>query len=68
MVQLQPGCQSCNDFRLSCCASIANDVSPSNNSLGEFFFVKLFISHFFLAQSERVSFGADCASNDMQIS
>jgi hypothetical protein len=34
MVQLQPGYQSCNDPLLSCCASIANDKSASNNSLG----------------------------------
>jgi hypothetical protein len=33
MVQLQPGCQSCNDLRLSCWASIANDDSTSNNIL-----------------------------------
>jgi hypothetical protein len=38
MVQLQPGCQSCNDLRLSCCLSIANDESANNNSLWEFFF------------------------------
>jgi hypothetical protein len=31
MVQLQPRCQSCNDLRLSCCASIANDDPASNN-------------------------------------
>ena len=42
LVQLQPGYQSCNELRLSCCGSIANDKSASNKSLGELFFGKLF--------------------------
>ena len=42
MVPLQPGYQSCNELLLSCCALIAKDKSPSNNSLEEFFFDKLF--------------------------
>jgi hypothetical protein len=67
MVQLQPGYQSCNELRLSCCGSIANDKSASNNSLGEFFFGKLFFPFLFLAQRERVSFVADCSSIDTQI-
>jgi hypothetical protein len=46
---------------------VLHDVSLSNNSLGEFFFGKLFFPFLVLAQSERVSFGADCASTDMQI-
>ena len=47
MVQLQPGYQSCNELCLSSCASIANDKSASNNSLGEFFFVNyLFLFSF----------------------
>ena len=68
LFSLQPGCQSCNNLRLLCCASIANNKSASNNSLGEFFFSKLFLPFLFLAQSERVSFGVDCASSDVQIS
>jgi hypothetical protein len=47
MVHLQPGYQSCNKLRLSCSASIANDKSASNNSLGEFFFGKLFFPFLF---------------------
>jgi hypothetical protein len=54
MVQLQPGCQSRNEVRLSCCASIANDVSASNNSLGELFFCEFFFLFSFLAQRQRV--------------
>ena len=67
-VPLKLGCQSRNDLRLSCCASIADDSSASNNSLGEFFFSRNYFFLFsFLAQSERVSVDADCASNDMHI-
>ena len=66
MVQLQPGYQPCNDPLLSCCASIANDKSASNNSLGEFFFGIIFSISLF-SERERVSFVADCAWNDMQI-
>jgi hypothetical protein len=63
MVQLQPGRQSCNDLRLSCCASIANDVSPSYNSLRELFLPFLF------SRTERTRFVCcGCASTDMQIS
>ena len=47
MVQLQPGCQSCNDLRSSCCTSIANDKSVSNNSLRNSFSVKLFFPFLF---------------------
>ena len=67
MVQLQPGYQSCNELCLSCCASIANDKSASNNSLGEFFFGKLFFPFSLFSESERVSFVADCTSIDMRI-
>jgi hypothetical protein len=69
MVQLQPGYQSCNDLRLPCCASIANDESDSNNSLLEFFFKKLFFP-FLFSRKEQTRFGgsADCASTDVQIS
>ena len=42
MIQLQPGYQPCNELRLSCCASIANDKSASNNSLGNSFSVHYF--------------------------
>ena len=52
VVQLQPGCQSRNDLRLSCCALIANDESASNNSLGELFFKKVFFP-FLFSRTER---------------
>ena len=55
MVQLQPGYQPCNERRLSCCASIANDKSASNNSLREFFFGKLFFP-FLFSRTERTRF------------
>jgi hypothetical protein len=55
MVELQPGYQSCNGLRLSCCASIANDKSASNNSFGEFSFVKSF--SFSFSRTERTRFG-----------
>jgi hypothetical protein len=56
MFQLQPGCQSFHDLRLSRCASIANNESASNNSLGEFFFKKLFFP-FLFSRTERTRFG-----------
>jgi hypothetical protein len=56
MIQLQPGYQSSNDLRLSCCTSIANDNSASNNSLGEFFFDQLFFP-FLFSRTERTRFG-----------
>jgi hypothetical protein len=49
---LQPGFQYYTKLRLSCCASIANDSSASNNILGEFFFVNIF-SFFLFSQRER---------------
>ena len=52
---------------MSCCTSIANDDSASNNSLGEFFFKKFFFLFPFLAKGESVSFGAGRSSNDMQL-
>jgi hypothetical protein len=55
MAHLQPECQSSNDLRLSCCTSIANDVSPSNNSLEEFFFGKFFFP-FLFSRTERTRF------------
>ena len=56
MIQLQPGYQSSNDLCLSCCMSIANDNSASNNSLGEFFFDQLFFP-FLFSRTERTRFG-----------
>ena len=69
MFQLQPGCQSRNALRLSCCASIANDNSAEQQHCqGGILFCEFFFPFLFLAQRERVSVGADCWSNDMQIS
>jgi hypothetical protein len=43
------------DLHLSGCASIANDESASNNSLGEFFFKQLFFL-FLFSRTERTRF------------
>jgi hypothetical protein len=44
MVQLQPGCQSCNDLRLSCCASITNDESASKQQSRGIIFQEIIFS------------------------
>jgi hypothetical protein len=45
MFQLPSGCQSCNDLRLLCCASIANDrVAQQQQSQGGILFQEIIFS------------------------